>query len=70
MRTWLPELARLPDEWLHRPWLAPPAVLGAAGVRLGTSYPAPIVDLKLSRERALETYARARTPGTAPAARR
>ena len=60
LRTWLPELARLPDEWLHRPWLAPAAVLAAAGVRLGTTYPAPIVDLKLSRERALEAYARAK----------
>ncbi len=67
LRTWLPELARLPDEWLHRPWLAPAEVLGAAGVRLGTTYPAPIVDLMASRQRALETYARGRTEG--PAAR-
>ena len=60
LRAWLPELARLPDDWLHRPWLAPAAVLAAAKVELGREYPLPIVDLKLSRERALEAYATAR----------
>ena len=35
-RRWLPELARLPNKWLHTPWLAPPDVLAAAGVTLGT----------------------------------
>jgi deoxyribodipyrimidine photo-lyase len=57
LRRWLPELARLPDEWLHRPFAAPAAVLDVAGVRLGGGYPAPIVDLKASRERALAAYA-------------
>ena len=68
LRTWLPELRLLPDEWLHRPWLAPPSVLEAAGVHLGTTYPAPIVDLRLSRERALAAYARARSASPAPRA--
>jgi deoxyribodipyrimidine photo-lyase len=54
VRRWVPELALLPDEWLHKPFEAPPAVLRAAGVQLGTSYPRPIVDLKMSRERALD----------------
>jgi deoxyribodipyrimidine photo-lyase len=44
IRTHVPELARLPTEWIHEPWSAPPAVLAAAGVRIGVSYPAPIVD--------------------------
>ncbi len=67
IKRWVPELARLPVEWMHRPWLAPPAVLAAGGVELGRTYPAPIVDLKLSRERALETYARARGEAPRPA---
>ena len=60
LRAWLPELARLPADWLNRPWLAPSPVLAAAKLELGRDYPAPIVDLKLSRERALEAYAAGR----------
>ena len=45
VRRWVPELAGLSDEWLHHPWDAP---------RPPSNYPAPIVDLKASRERALD----------------
>lgn len=53
VRRWLPELARLPDKWIHQPFAAPADVLIDANVDLGTTYPLPIVDLKHSRERAL-----------------
>jgi deoxyribodipyrimidine photo-lyase len=56
VRRWLPELAGLPVKWIHRPWEAPEAMLGDAGVRLGDHYPAPIVDLKTSRVRALQAW--------------
>jgi len=62
LRRWIPELARLPDEWIHRPWQAPPEVLAAAGVVLGATYPAPIVDLRESRAAALAAYERIRRP--------
>ena len=51
MRQWLPELARMPSEWIHHPWDAPPSVLRSAGVELGLNYPVPIVDIDLARER-------------------
>lgn len=54
VRRWIPELARLPDRWLHAPWTAPAEVLGAAGVGLGRDYPNPVVDHAAARERALE----------------
>jgi deoxyribodipyrimidine photo-lyase len=57
VRKWLPELARLPDEWLHEPWRAPAAVLRAAGVELGATYPRPIVDHHEARARYLATVA-------------
>ena len=56
VRRWVPELARLPNRWLHRPWDAPAAVLQQAGIALGTDYPRPLVDLGGSRQRALELW--------------
>jgi deoxyribodipyrimidine photo-lyase len=44
VRRWIPELARLPDKYLHAPWSAPPDTLRAAGIVLGRDYPCPIVD--------------------------
>ena len=58
LRRWLPELTRLPDRWIHQPWLAPTSVLADAGVVLGKTYPLPIVDFRRSREAALSSYAR------------
>jgi len=54
VRHWVPELAKLPDKFIHEPAEAPADVLKAAGVVLDKDYPRPIVDLKLSRTRALE----------------
>jgi deoxyribodipyrimidine photo-lyase len=62
LRRWLPELAALPDKWIHQPWTAPAAILEKAGVRLGDNYPTPIVDLKASRDDALTGYQSLRTP--------
>jgi deoxyribodipyrimidine photo-lyase len=56
-RKWCPELAALPDRWIYRPFEAPAEVLAEAGVKLGTTYPQPIVDHKVAREEALEALA-------------
>lgn len=61
IRRWVPELARLSIPHIWSPATAPPGVLAKAGVRLGTTYPRPIVDHALAREHALRTY-RARRP--------
>jgi deoxyribodipyrimidine photo-lyase len=51
-----PELAALPPRLRHKPWEASEAPLSAAGIRLGIDYPRPMVDLKVTRERALQRY--------------
>lgn len=53
VRRWIPELQRLPNEWIHKPWEARADVLAAAGVELGSTYPRPIVDHSTARSRAL-----------------
>jgi deoxyribodipyrimidine photo-lyase len=60
VRRWCPELASLPDRWIHAPWEAPTAVLAEAGVQLGRDYPEPIVDHAEARARALEAYGKVR----------
>jgi deoxyribodipyrimidine photo-lyase len=63
IRRWLPELAKLPDEALAAPWEQPELLR-----RLAPDYPVrPIVDLKASREAALEAYS---GPKTKPPAER
>ena len=56
VRNWIPELARLPDAFIHKPWTASPLELAAAGVALGKTYPAPIVDHQEARARALDAF--------------
>ncbi|CAH9117151.1 unnamed protein product [Cuscuta epithymum] len=54
VRRWLPELARLPTEWIHHPWDAPESVLQAAGIELGSNYPLPLVWIDAAKVRLQE----------------
>jgi len=57
IRRYVPEIAELPDKWIHRPFEAPKDVLQAAGIKLGTTYPHPLVDHSFARDRALAAFA-------------
>ena len=56
IRQYVPELKKLESRYLFSPWEAPDSALYKAGVRLGKSYPYPIVNLSESRRTALEAF--------------
>ncbi len=59
IRRFVPEVAGLDDRDIHAPWDAPPLALAGAGIELGDTYPAPIVDHPFARERVLAAYQQA-----------
>ena len=66
MRRWVPELARVPAAKLAEPWTMIAEEQADARCVIGRDYPAPIVDHRRERERALERY-RAAAGGGDPA---
>ncbi|OED38771.1 deoxyribodipyrimidine photolyase [PVC group bacterium (ex Bugula neritina AB1)] len=56
VRQYIPEIASLPNKYLFNPWEAPELILKGANIKLGSTYPYPIVDLKRSRELALKAF--------------
>jgi deoxyribodipyrimidine photo-lyase len=56
IKKYLPILKHLPIKYIFTPWLAPEYKLKEAGIRLGTNYPLPIVDIEHSRKKALALY--------------
>ena len=67
IRRYVPELARLPDKYLHAPSTASAALLLQAGVRLGVDYPAPVVEHAAARQRTLMRFGFAAAQAKAPA---
>jgi deoxyribodipyrimidine photo-lyase len=57
IRRMVPELAKVPDAFVHEPSMMPPLLQREVGVTIGESYPTPIVDHRSARLRALEAYA-------------
>ena len=56
VRQYVPEIALLQNKYLFSPWEAPESILKEAGIKLGSTYPYPVVDLKQSRQEALQAF--------------
>lgn len=56
IRKYIPELRQLPTKYIFNPIDAPSAVLKNANIILGDTYPMPIVDIKESRQQALDAF--------------
>ncbi|MCM8594427.1 deoxyribodipyrimidine photo-lyase [Accumulibacter sp.] len=57
IRRYLPELAAVPDRFIHAPWRMSHAEQTGCGVVVGRDTPAPIVDHEQARRRTIERYA-------------
>jgi len=44
IRRFVPELATVPNSWIHQPWLMPALMQKDVGIEIGYHYPAPIID--------------------------
>ncbi|MEM7194696.1 MAG: deoxyribodipyrimidine photo-lyase [Pseudomonadota bacterium] len=56
VKRWVPELAEIPNRYIHEPWRAGESVLDDAGLDRNSIYRQPIVDLSTTRTRALALY--------------
>lgn len=56
IRRFVPELRELSIEWIHHPWDAPEEMLKSAGIKLGETYPRPLVNHAEARKEALAAF--------------
>ncbi|MCX7938686.1 MAG: FAD-binding domain-containing protein [Thermoflexales bacterium] len=63
IRRWVPELARVPNEYVHAPHRMPPSLQREVGCVIGKDYPAPIVDHNVQKEEILRRFKRCQGAG-------
>ena len=56
IRSYLPELAAVPDRSIHAPWKMTPGQQAGCGVIVGRDYPSPLVDHARARAATLALY--------------
>lgn len=56
VRRWVPEVAMLPGQYIHEPWITPEEVLNKANIELGREYPLPIIEHDVGRYNALYAF--------------
>ena len=61
IKRFVPELKNIPTKYIFEPWLCPTDVSDSIGFKIGIDYPYPIVDIKQSREKALNAFSSLKT---------
>ena len=56
IKRFIPELRKVPVKYLFEPWLCPENISEEIGFKIGRDYPKPVVDVKDSRQKALEAF--------------
>lgn len=56
VRKYVPELRKVPDEYIAEPWKMPDEIQQSAGCVIGKDYPGPIIDHAEARKVALDRY--------------
>ena len=62
VRHYVPEIAALPNDLIHKPWTASPSTLAHCKIKLGHDYPLPLIDHGEGRDRALEAFKSLKPP--------
>ena len=52
IKKWVPELASVPEAYIHEPWTMSAMEQTFCNVTIGVDYPSPIIDLKISSKMA------------------
>lgn len=60
IHSWIPELSRVPEKYVHTPWEMSEQIQQQSGCILGRDYPFPIIDHAFARERILTVYKQAK----------
>jgi len=66
VRRYIPELRRVPQQYIAKPWTMPEDVQRTSQCVIDVDYPAPIVDLAVSRAEALSRYGAAASQAANP----